>query len=88
MIGVKEFDTNLPTLLIVAGVFQYFHENDVVAFIDNVKNIFENTKIIFDVTNKFRNPYFNFHVKRTWNKYTSMYLYINDEVEFCKKVNC
>ncbi len=84
----KELDTNLPTLLIVAGVFQYFHENDVVEFIDNVKGIFENAELIFDAANKFGNLYCNFYVKRTGNKSALMYFYINDEAEFAKKVNC
>lgn len=84
----RELDTNLPTLLIVAGVFQYFHENDVVEFIENVKDIFENAELIFDAANKFGNLYCNFYVKRTGNKSAMMYFYINDEVEFAKKVNC
>ena len=84
----NELDTNLPTLLIVAGVFQYFHENDVVEFIDNVKDIFENAELIFDAANKFGNLYCNFYVKRTGNKSAMMYFYINDEVKFAKKVNC
>ena len=84
----NELDTNLPTLLIVAGVFQYFHENDVVEFIENVKDIFENAELIFDAANKFGNIYCNFYVKRTGNKSAMMYFYINDEVKFAEKVNC
>lgn len=84
----RKLDTNLPTLLIVAGVFQYFHESDVVEFISNVKDIFENAELIFDAANKFGNLYVNFYVKRTGNKSAMMHFYINDEVEFAKKVNC
>ena len=37
----NELDTTLPTLMIVSGVFQYFHETDVLKFISDVKNIFK-----------------------------------------------
>ena len=74
--------------MIVAGVFQYFHENDVVEFIENVKDIFENAELIFDAANKFGNIYCNFYVIRTGNKSARMYFYIEDEVEFAQKVNC
>lgn len=33
---VKEIDNSLPTLLIVSGVFQYFHEEEIIAFIKGV----------------------------------------------------
>ena len=47
-----ELDSTLPTLMIVSGVFQYFHENDVLKFISDVKNIFENAELIFDATDR------------------------------------
>ena len=34
---VKEIDNSLPTLLIVSGVFQYFHEEEIIAFIKGVE---------------------------------------------------
>ncbi|WP_405310061.1 class I SAM-dependent methyltransferase [Methanobrevibacter sp.] len=82
----NELDTTLPTLLIVAGVFQYFHEKDVAEFIENVKDIFENAELIFDAANRFGNIYCSFYVKRTGNKSARMYFYIEDE--FAQKVNC
>ena len=83
----NELDTTLSTLLIVAGVFQYFHEKDVAEFIENVKDIFENAEMIFEAANRFGNIYCSFYVKRTGNKSARMYFYIEDE-KFAQKVNC
>ncbi len=84
----NELDTNLPTLIIVSGVFQYFHEEDILDFIKSIKEIFENTELIFDATNKFGIRYCNFYVKRTGNKSAMMYFYIEDAEEFARKANC
>ena len=84
----SELDITLPTLMIVSGVFQYFHENDVLKFISDVKNIFENAELIFDATNKFGIKYANFYVKRTGNASARMYFYIEDADEFAKKADC
>ncbi len=83
-----ELDTSLPTLLIVSGVFQYFHEKDILAFIKNLKNIFENAELIFDATNKFGIKFCNLYVRRTGNKSALMYFYIEDANEFAKNANC
>ena len=84
----SELESTLPTLMIVSGVFQYFHEKDVLKFISDVKNIFENAELIFDATNKFGIKYTNFYVKRTGNASARMYFYIENPNEFAKKANC
>lgn len=84
----NELDTSIPTLLIVSGVFQYFHEEDILSFIKSTKETFENAEVIFDATNKFGIRYCNFYVKRTGNKSAMMYFYIEDPKEFAKKVDC
>jgi O-methyltransferase involved in polyketide biosynthesis len=84
----EELDTTLPTLMIASGVFQYFHENDVLKFISTSKNIFENAELIFDATNKFGIKFTNFYVKRTGNASARMYFYIEDADEFAKKADC
>lgn len=84
----NKLDTTLPTLMIVSGVFQYFHEKEILKFIKNVKNIFANAELIFDATNKFGIRYSNIYVKRTGNKSAQMYFYIKDPKEFAKKANC
>lgn len=80
-----ELDTSLPTLLIVSGVFQYFHEEDILKFINDVRNRFSNVELIFDATNKFGIRYTNFYVKRTGNASAMMYFYVEDAEEFAKK---
>jgi len=84
----NELDTALPTLMIVSGVFQYFHEEEILEFIGNAKDIFENAELIFDATNKFGIRYSNIYVKRTGNKSALMYFYIENPKEFAKKANC
>ena len=84
----EELDTTLPTLMIVSGVFQYFHENEVLKFITDIKNIFENGELIFDATNKFGISFANFYVKRTGNSSARMYFYIEGANEFAKKADC
>lgn len=84
----EELDTTLPTLLIVSGVFQYFHENEVLKFISDVKNVFENGELIFDATNRFGIRYTNFYVKRTGNRSAMMHFYLEDAEEFAKKADC
>ncbi len=84
----NELDSTLPTLMIASGVFQYFHENDVLKFISDVKNIFENAELIFDATNKFGIKYTNFYVKRTGNTSARMYFYIENPNKFSNKANC
>ena len=84
----NELDTSLPTLMIVSGVFQYFHEEEILEFIGNAKDVFENAELIFDATNKFGIRYSNIYVKRTGNKSALMYFYIENPAEFAKKANC
>ena len=83
-----ELDTDLPTLMIVSGVFQYFHECDILKFIDDAKNIFDDAELIFDATNKFGIRYVNFYVKRTGNSSALMYFHVDDAEEFAKKAEC
>lgn len=83
-----ELDPSLPTLMIVSGVFQYFHEEEILKFLSDVKNIFEDAELIFDATNKFGIKYTNFYVKRTGNSSAMMYFYLENPDEFAKKANC
>ena len=84
----SELDTSLPTLMIVSGVFQYFQEKDILEFIANVKDIFENAELIFDATNKFGIRYTNFYVKRTGNSSALMHFYVENPNDFAKKAKC
>ena len=80
-----EMDTGLPTLLIVSGVFQYFHEEEVIAFIKGCKEKFVNGEMIFDATSKSGLIFTNWFIKRTGNKTALMYFGIDDSREFADK---
>lgn len=81
----NKINNSLPTLLVVSGVFQYFHENDVVDFIKKCKEMFAKGEIIFDATNKSGLKFTNWFIKRTGNKTALMYFYVNDGQVFARK---
>lgn len=84
----SELNTDLPTLMVVSGVFQYFHEDEVLKFIADVRKVFGDAEIIFDATNRFGIRYTNFYVKRTGNKSAMMHFYLENAGEFAKKADC
>ena len=79
---ISNIDTSLPTLLIVSGVFQYFHEEDIIRFIKKCKEKFENGELIFDATSKGGLIFTNWFIKRTGNKTALMYFYVDDSNGF------
>ena len=80
-----EIDTMLPTLIIISGVFQYFHENDIVPFISKLKGIFPEGELIFDATNAIGIKYANKYVQKTGNTSAQMYFYVDDGSAFARK---
>ncbi len=78
-------DITLPTLMIVSGVFQYFHEEEVLAFIEKAKAAFHDAELIFDATNSTGVKYCEKYVKKTGNTSAMMYFYVDDCEEFAKK---
>lgn len=82
---VKQVDASLPTLLIISGVFQYFHEKEVTGFIQNCKTAFPNGEMIFDATNEDGLKFTNWFIRRTGNKTALMYFFVNDSAAFAKK---
>lgn len=82
---VKKVDTSLPTLLIVAGVFQYFHEEEIIAFIKSCGKAFPQGELLFDATSKSGLKFTNWFIKRTGNASAVMYFGINDSKEFANK---
>ena len=82
---VKEMDNSLPTLLIVSGVFQYFHEEEIVAFIKACGKVFSKGEILFDATSESGLKFTNWFIKRTGNASAIMYFGINDSKEFADK---
>lgn len=81
----KVVDGSRPTLLIISGVFQYFHEEEVVGFIQNCRAAFPGAEMIFDATSKFGLLYTNWFIKRTGNANALMYFGIDDSRAFAEK---
>ena len=81
-------DTALPTLIIVSGVFQYFHNADVLGFIADAKKTFADAELIFDATNTKGLEYVNRYVKKTGNTSALMYCAIDDPTAFAREANC
>jgi len=82
---VKEMDCSLSTLLIVSGVFQYFHEEEIIAFIKSCGNVFPKGEILFDATSESGLKFTNWFIKRTGNASAVMYFGINDSKAFADK---
>jgi O-methyltransferase involved in polyketide biosynthesis len=82
----KLIDKSKPTLLIVAGVFQYFEEPQVVKFIVNLKKVLPSAELIFDATNQTGIKRANKYVAKTGNTEAPMSFYVNDGLEFAKKI--
>lgn len=82
---VKVLDASLPTLLIVSGVFQYFHEEEIIAFIKGCGKVFPMGEMIFDATSESGLKFTNWFIKRTGNADALMYFGINDSKAFADK---
>ncbi len=63
----SKIDTHKPSLLIICGVFQYFHEEEVVNFIKNCKDYFESAEMIFDATSESGLKFTNYFIKKSGN---------------------
>ena len=81
-------DVSLPTLIIVSGVFQYFHNADVLGFIEDAKKTFADAELVFDATNTKGLEYTNRYVKKTGNASALMYCAIDDPAAFAHEAGC
>ncbi len=75
-------DCSLPTLFVVAGVFEYFKEQDVLNLIKKLQGEFQQAEMIFDAVNDFGLKYVNRYVQKTGNINAMMYFSVNDGAEF------
>jgi len=80
-----DMDCMLPTLLVVSGVFQYFKDEVVVSFIENLKEKFADGILLFDYTNESGLKFTNWFIKRTGNANAVMYFFINDGKVFAER---
>lgn len=81
----QKMDADLPTLLIAAGVFQYFPAPKILDFIETMKQTYPSGELLFDATNKSGLAFANWFIRRTGNKDSRMHFYINDTLEFAKQ---
>ena len=81
----EHIDTELPSLLIVSGVFQYFREEKILSFLSDVKKRFPKGELIFDATNEVGIKYANKYVQKTGNTSAQMYFFVNDCSAFARK---
>jgi len=82
---VDSVDTGLPTLLLVSGVFQYFREPKILAFIRALKRAFVHGELIFDATSTSGLKFTNHFIKRTGHADARMYFSVDDCQEFAEK---
>ena len=81
----EKIQGNLPILFVVSGVFQYFHEEDILKLISGLKEKFPGSEMIFDATNKAGIRYADRYVKKTGNTSAKMYFSVEDPKEFAQK---
>lgn len=63
----ENIDKNLPTLVTVIGVFQYFEEEMVIGFLKQLKEAFPGVEVIFDAMTGKAIKYANEYIKKTGN---------------------
>jgi O-methyltransferase involved in polyketide biosynthesis len=80
-----QIDKSVATLLVVSGVFQYFREDKVIRFVNDVKQAFLNVELIFDATDRTGIKYANRYVRKTGNTDALMYFYVDDSTEFARR---
>ena len=81
-------DASRPTLIIASGVFQYFHNADVLGFIADAKEAFSDAELVFDATNTKGLEYVNKYVRKTGNASALMHCAIDDPAAFAREACC
>ena len=81
----ENIDKNLPTLVTVIGVFQYFEEARVISFLKELKNFFSSVEVIFDAMTAKAIKYANQHIKKTGNKSAELHFFADSGKEIAEK---
>lgn len=81
---IKEIDANLPTMIVVSGVYQYFDETKITDMIKKMKLLIPKGELVFDATNSKGLKLANKYVKKTGNTNAQMYFSVNNPKEFAK----
>ena len=80
-----EVDKSLPVMILVLGVFQYFHEEKILDVIGRMKEAFPGAELVFDATTTDGLRYAAKYVKKTGNQSAAMYFAVDDAHAFCEK---
>ena len=84
---VKYLDTTKHTLIVLAGVFQYFTKERIIHFIRQIQSGIPKCEMIFDATDSIGLKRANQFVRRTGNLNAEMYFAIDNPYEFAKDTN-
>lgn len=79
---IKEIDTELPTMIAVSGVYQYFNKEKIVEMVKKMKSLLPKGELVFDATNTKGLKIANRYVKKTGNVNAQMYFSIDNVTEF------
>ncbi|MBE6524129.1 MAG: class I SAM-dependent methyltransferase [Thermoplasmata archaeon] len=82
MAWANDIPNNKPIMILILGVFQYFHEDEVVDVIRKMGKRFPGAELVFDATNTRGLSYVNKYVKKTGNDSATMYFAVDDPAEF------
>ncbi|MGI6333514.1 MAG: class I SAM-dependent methyltransferase [Saccharofermentanales bacterium] len=78
----KEIHSMFPTLIVISGVFHYFHEEKILGFIKKCADAFPEGEMVFDATSKSGLKFTNWFIRRTGNYDALMYFGIDDSKAF------
>ena len=81
----RGIDNSLPVMILVMGVFQCSHEEQVAGAIKRMKELFPGAELVFDATTSDGLRYTNKYVKKTGNKFAAMYFAVDDAHAFCER---
>ena len=79
---IKEIDVNLPTMIVVSGVYQYFHASEIINMITKMKSLIPKGELVFDATDSKGLKLADKYVKKTGNTDAQMYFCIDDPQKF------
>lgn len=82
---IDRLDTSLPTLISAAGVYQYFHEDEIIEMIKGMQKRIPFGELVFDATNSRGLEFANAYVKKTGNTDAQMYFSVDDPEEFASR---
>ncbi|MBQ9068968.1 MAG: class I SAM-dependent methyltransferase, partial [Eggerthellaceae bacterium] len=78
-------DANLPTFITVIGVFQYFDEARVLAFLQEAATRFPGAHVVFDAMTSKAIKYANDYIKKTGNADAPLGFFVDDAADLAAR---